>query len=312
MAGMLFAGCLPATVEISTIRTPVVVPTLTEISPQFANETLLPSPHHMAGNLTDQIARLIAFTPDSGSEGFLEPESWELIAFGQLVNEIQYGNFEQAINQATDLDYELIEYTDRGDENARNYLLREETPIRKGWGLFVIRIDSASNLIIEAPHPHFDLNTPTVTLDLFRALKARALLIAGAHRGAKDDFSADVAHNPQTIFQAVHETLAESEGNVILQIHGFASSKHPGYPQVVLGNNQTTNSNLVDDLAAAFVAGNISVGVCDGTSWLDLCGQTNVQLISTNAGIFIHLELNETIRDSPQVLTSVLGQVFRR
>ncbi len=267
----------------------------------------------MTGDLVAQIADLTAFMPVSGSEDFVEPESSEMLAFSQLIEEIQKGNLEKSVIQSSDLNYELIEFVDRGDENASSYLLREEKPIQKGWGLYLIRKASPNKLIIEAPHPTFDRYTPQIALEIFRALNAYALLIAGSHRRANADLSADVAHNPQTIFQTVHETLIKSEeGYVILQIHGFESSKYPGYPQVVLSSNQVKTSDLLGNLTAAFVDHNISVGVCDGTSWKSLCAQTNVQLISTTEDTFIHLELNEIIRDNPQTVTDLIEQVFNQ
>lgn len=83
--------------------------------------------------------------------------------------------------------------------------------------------------VIEAPHPLTDEGTPTVALAIYRVLNTHALLVGGAHRDANQDGSADVAHNPQTIFQVFHATFGENA--IVLQIHGFAANKHPDYPQ---------------------------------------------------------------------------------
>jgi hypothetical protein len=214
--------------------------------------------------------------------------------------------------------YTLNYYVDRGDAEAGSYLLREKRPIENGWGLYAFRVDSTSNIIIEAPHPLYDRRTPSVALDLYRALDARALLIAGAHRNANGDGSADVAHAPDSIFQSVHETLVKevksSDGQVIvLQIHGFHTSKHDGYPQAVLGFGKSIDSaelTLGQELENIFRQQGLNVGVCTGNNWPDLCGTTNVQAASMNGGMFIHIELDEKVRKNDEAFIAAIVHVF--
>lgn len=262
------------------------------------------------GNLLNQIARLETNMPRPGSEGFVKPGNQDMAAFDELTNEIETGLLEPATSLAATYGFELVEYTDRGDENAKSYLLREEKPVERGWGLFVFRTEPTNNLIIEAPHPLFDNGTPQLALLVYRTLSAQALLIAGAHRDANADGTADAAHNPQTVFQAVHENLIRSTNPTVLQIHGFATDKHPGYPQIVLGSDQANASNLLATLSTAFTQSGLTVGICDGGSWTALCGETNVQASSMSDGVFIHLELDETVRNNPQIFVEALRRVF--
>jgi hypothetical protein len=181
-------------------------------------------------------------------------------------------------------------------------------------------VDSTSNIIIEAPHPLYDGRTPTVALDIYRALDARALLIAGAHRNANRDGSADVAHAPESIFQSVHlalskEIQAESGDVIILQIHGFHSSNHEGYPQVVFGLGEKplpTEIAIAQKIKDALYEQGISAGICTGveSELMDLCAKTNVQGKSTREGAFIHMELDEKIRKHDEAFIAALVEVF--
>ncbi len=95
-----------------------------------------------------------------------------------------------------------------------------------------------------------------------------------------------------------------------LQIHGFASDKHPAYPQVVLGGSgeisQGAVGDLLNNLGKALREAGLTVGVCDGTHWRDLCGETNTQAMSMNNGVFVHLELDESVRSDYQNLVAAL------
>jgi hypothetical protein len=157
-------------------------------------------------------------------------------------------------------------------------------------------------------------------MDIYRALGARALLIAGAHRNANDDKSADVAHAPQSIFQSVHLALSQeiqtaSGDVVILQIHGFHASNHEGYPQVVFGLGESPLPNeiaIAQKIKQALSQQGISAGVCTGveSELMELCAKTNVQGSVTKAGSFIHIELDEEIRKNDDAFIAALVEMF--
>jgi hypothetical protein len=282
--------------------------------------TVLPVLDTIKGTFGNQIGILEDNMPRSESEGYILPSNKEQADFAKLVSMIITDDLAYAVELATENNYTMNYYVDRGDDYAISYLLREHKPIQKGWGLYAFRVDSTSNIIIEAPHPLYDRRTPTVALDVYRALDARALLIAGAHRNANRDGSADVAHAPESIFQSVHlalskEIQAESEDVIILQIHGFHSSKHEGYPQVVFGlgkNPQTKEVALAQRIKDALSEQGISAGVCTDIedNLQDLCAKTNVQGSVTNEGAFIHIELDEKIRKHDEAFIAALVEVF--
>lgn len=270
------------------------------------------------GSLRNQINNLEDKMPRADSEGYVIPTDQEQADFAELVSMLGNNNMARAVHLATENNYTLNYYVDRGDDKAVNYLLREKKPIQKGWGLYVFRVDSTSNIIVEAPHPLYDRRTPSVALEIYRALDARALLIAGAHRNANSDGSADVAHAAESIFQSVHITLTQeilpaSGDAIILQIHGFHSGKHDGYPQVVFGFGETAEPEEVDlaqRLINALSKQGISAGLCSENALQDLCAKKNVQGSATNEGVFIHMELDESLRRNNDALITALIQVF--
>lgn len=310
---LFITSCAPQ----SNLTTPqTLTPTL------HPSPTLTPTPTYVIdtirGSFRNQISHLEENMPRAKSESYVVPTKREQEDFAQLISLLTTVDPAGAARLAVQNDYQLIQYTDRGDDEAVSYLLREQKPIQKGWGLYAFRMDSTSNIIIEAPHPLYDRRTPSVALNIYRALDARALLIAGAHRNANLDGSADVAHAPESIFHTIHDALTQEknigmETVIILQIHGFHTSKHDGYPQAVFGFGEKLQGSeliLAKELENAFSAQGINVGLCTGYVWQDLCGTTNVQASVTNGGIFVHIELDERLRRNEDALVAALVQVF--
>jgi hypothetical protein len=288
----------------------------------FPNSTPTASPvlDTIKGSFRNQISILENNMPRAKSEGYAFPSHQEQADFAELVPMIVMGDLPRAVKLTSQNHYTLNYYVDRGDDYAVSYLLREQRPIQMGWGLYAFRLDSTSNIIIEAPHPLYDKRTPSVALDVYRALDARALLIAGAHRNADRDKSADVAHAPESIFQSIHialsrEIQAASSEVIILQIHGFHSSKHEGYPQVVFGLGEKPLPKeiaIAQKIKDALSKQGIRAGVCTGieSNLEDLCAKTNVQGSVTKDGTFIHVELDEKIRKNDEAFIAALVQVL--
>jgi len=304
---LLVTSCIPLPTSMPKHH-PTINPSSTPIIKAFT------------GNLLNQVYNLEEHMPLADSEVYVVPDEAEQRAFASLISSIELGNLLHAVELADANNYVLVHFSDCGDENLASYLLREKNPIVKGWGLYALRDKLTNNIIIEAPHPISDKNSDLVALSLYRALNARALLIAGTHRNANRKKQADVSHVPGSIFQAVHLALLQDSPSltdtpIVLQIHGFASDKHPNYPQVVLGFGQMASQaeifysqNLVDALSTR----NIRAGICKGDSWQDLCGKNNVQGAFAGDMIFIHVEIDETVRSNDSMLVAALVQVFSK
>lgn len=299
----LTAG-LPPIMSSRVPAFPVTKPPPTNTpTPPLAESSKL---RQLGGNLLNQIADLETNMPKARSDQFVIPSQAEMDVFASLMTNIEAGHSLKAAQLASRQGYELLRYTDRGDHNAQSFLLREIKPIQRGWGLYVVRINPSNNIIIEAPHPLFDRGTSQMALAFYRALDARALLIAGAHRNANLGITADVAHNPINIFHTMHLVLTYAGNPLVLQIHGFSTAKHPHYPQVILNSNQGSSSAELNSLAEALSAEGFQVGICQADRWKDLCGRTNVQLSSMKQGVFIHMELAEPLRDKNKAVLSAI------
>lgn len=293
----------PATATSFRVVSPVSpLPSATPTPvPPTATPTPVPTLRPLAGDFSNQIARLERAAPVAKSNLFVLPTDAEMADFAALWQAMAQGSAAQTQALAAQHGYELRRYTDNGDAGAVSVLLREKKPVRRGWGIFARRIAPQNTLIIEAPHPLFDTGTPEIALGIFRALNASALLVAGAHRYANADGSADAAHSTQTVFQAIHAAAAK-ETTVILQIHGFSTTNHPGYPQVVLGGNSRPESvALAASLAESLQNAGLTVGICGSGQWEKLCGTRNLQG-ETAGGTFIHVELDESVRANDAAL----------
>lgn len=306
-----FVSCTPRSNPVPSIPLPSQ-PALTPVVETAADT--------VKGSFRNQISLLEDNMPRAESESYVPPTAEEQADFEQLTSVIIENDFARAVELATKNNYQLNYYVDRGDNYAVSYLLREQRPIQKGWGLYAFRLDSTSNIIVEAPHPLYDKKTPNVALDVYRALDARALLIAGAQRNANRDGSADVAHAPESIFQSVHLALSHdiqtAAGDVIiLQIHGFHASKHEGYPQVVFGLGEKPLPHeevIAGKIKDALFERGISSGVCTGveSNLMELCAKTNVQGLTRKDATFIHIELDEKIRQNDEAFIAALVEVF--
>lgn len=299
---------------VSPLPTPTLLPTDTPTPvPPTATPTPVPTLRPLTGNFANQIARLERAAPMAKSNLFVPPTDAEMADFAALWRAMAQGSAAQTQAVSAQHGYELLRYVDNGDERAVSVLLREKKPMRRGWGLYAWRIAPQNSLIIEVPHPLFDTGTPTVGLALFRTLNASALLVAGSHRYANANGSADAAHNPQTVFQAIH-TAATADGSAkVLQIHGFAAANHPGYPQVVLGGNASSASKtLAKALAKALQNAELSVGVCGDGRWAKLCGTRNLQGDTMSGGTFLHIELDESVRANDGAFIAALESYWQK
>ncbi len=252
-----------------------------------------------SGDLSRTIGRIVDAMPGRGSEGYARPSPEEASEFADLASSMEAGDLGGARRSAEALDYTLVWYEDNAT-GRRLLMAREEAdPSReagRGWGTLVAD-PGGDDVLVEVPHPGFDIKTPQVGVELFRETEARVLLVAGAHRYAWGDKRSDVAHAPDTAFDAAHEALLPTR--YVVQLHGFHSGGKGRYPEVVLSGGVAPAPAGVKAVYRSMKGAGIDVGLFDGGSRFgDLAGTTNVQGISAReAGSrFIHVELARDLR----------------
>ncbi len=185
-----------------------------------------------------------------------------------------------------------------------------------GLGVYAVReaAGAPATLVVEVPHPRADRWTEGLGVELFSALDADALLVAGAHRTAGSG-SADVAHQPASAFAAVDRAIVGT-GTVVVQVHGFDASWHRGSADVVLSSTDPTPGTVVEELADALEDSGFDTCVYDGERCDALAGTRNAQAAHARAvgATFVHLELAADLREAGpareevvEALTETLG-----
>lgn len=198
----------------------------------------------------------------------------------------------------------------RAGEGAEVRLIEpERVPDDRGWGLYAV-LPGGRPMAVEVPHPRADLETERLGGLLAERVRAQHLLLAGARRDRADG-RADVAHEPSSVFAAVHTALAE-QGLPAVQLHGFAAESSPGN-DVVVSPGAAPLSGLVRQVAAELDRARFRT--C--RVWVRECGQlegrTNAQSAASAAADapFVHLEVSREVRDDPARRELLLAAVAR-
>jgi hypothetical protein len=290
------------------------------------------------GDLRQRIDAIETAMPGPGSEGFTLPTPSELDAWNALIGHILDGDIQAArsVIEQQVTSYVLIRFHDTVTDQPY-WLLRETSPIERGWGAVVVNPTPDRDLAVEVPHPVFDLDTHTQGADLFRFTGARVLVLAGTHRCANSASSgcdgqtsvcgefgpyrvSDMAHFVEAPFQEVHRLLAERfSGLKTLNLHGNGDSS---CETVFLSDGvENTAPPLVDNLRSALVDRGVEAGTPE-TSTCPLEGTTNVQGRYTNGspspcttpasetvGTFVHVEQRRGFRGDPDEYQALIDAV---
>ncbi len=274
--------------------------------------------------------------PSSGSDAYVVPATLDRSAAAASVVAALAGDATLALNEASSAGYGWC---------ADGSILLWSAPGSGNAALALRTHPSAAALVVQTPHSFYDLNTMAEGVVVFETVGARALLSSGTHRcgsdteagcsGSTSSCSAgsapyrisDMAHTEESMFQAMHEALADGlPGTSSISLHGFTQSG----ASVSDGTTQATSptslsAQLTDALTAALPAENITSCNDYGAANHDvrLCGTTNAQgrylngsadpcgtAASAASGRFIHLEQNLVLRNQPAVIAAAIDAVF--
>jgi hypothetical protein len=294
-------------------------------------------------SLDSYVRDLKATIPNAGSNAFVEPDPGELDQFTNAMQVLLTGDVETARQLLDGVYYDLFVLN---DESGPTYLVAQErsTPFR-GQGTYIVDLQYARNVIVEVPHPLWDINTPEEGVAIFQALGARGLFIAGTHRCANPMTESgcsgttiacgrpeipvrisDAPHFTRNFMYAAHGATLQSPAALSLNLHG-----NEGEPYAVQLSDGTRrfadDTPLVNQLRNTLVARAVDAGSCnweaDGLTSSNLCGTTNAQgrlsnnsidpctrSASSPSGLFLHIEQHRYIRDNPADLIDALQQVL--
>lgn len=172
----------------------------------------------------------------------------------------------------------------------------------RGWGRVYVDLDHPPRWSVQVPHPIADARTELLGARVLRGAPGGVMVIAGAHRNAAKDGSADMAHRTDSVFHGVIDELMRRELPGI-QLHGFANESFPGRDAVV---STGAGDKAVAD-AARLTAALRGDGrqVCTAYSGrCRLSGTENEQgQVAAGENVrFLHLELNRTVRGDDEGL----------
>jgi hypothetical protein len=285
-------------------------------------------------------------TPDRKSDAYRPPGEMSRAALSRSIADAVDGSMRQAEQHARRADYRLCRTMLRGASVA---VWRPSEPTR-GRARWALRLDDeAAPLVVEAPHPFYDLETRRESIAIFERVGARALLVAGTHRCANTDASncsgrtgtctesddeiryrtSDMAHNVETGFQAAHVAITDQfVTSIAVSVHGFTLD---GISLSDGTRDPTDTDAPVARLATALSRhlSGVRVTSCNDYDGADhrerYCGTTNVQGRQLN-GVsnlctsfareaserFIHFEQNRRIREQHvDRVVDAFDEVFR-
>jgi hypothetical protein len=167
----------------------------------------------------------------------------------------------------------------------------------RGAGLVAVRLGPLdAEVVLQAPHPFFDLGTGRIASASFDEGGIRAVVVATANRAVAPD--ADPAHAPAGWFQAATDGLARGLSDpLFVQIHGFGEHTTDACAVVSEGSSRLSPEEL--QRASRVIASGLGChAVVTGDAVPDLAARTNVQsqLLSDRAA-FLHVELAREPRD---------------
>jgi hypothetical protein len=291
-----------ATIDSAVSPEDVPAPTDTEESPSWAALPLC-SGGVIAAAIAPQLPKSAgadAFTPWAG-------DGWEGVT--GLITTLQSGDIDTALEALAAVAYTAC----RGSDAEAELLLFTPTESGTGHARAVWRMGAARALVLEAPHPVFDMDTGVEAATLFEATQARGLIVSGTHRCVSDVPSGcdgttkvctgssapypltDMAHVGVSLFQAFHEAfqagledLAISADNweyLLISVHGMAGDG-------ISLSNGTSSEGDVDSLPAKLYLAlkgalpDAYVTSCNSFEGAvvdkRLCGSTNTQGRHTN------------------------------
>jgi hypothetical protein len=220
----------------------------------------------------DELPRLV-WKP-GGSATFAPTTTEERAAVARLVPALLAGKgIERLAGEAAQVGLRIERWT---VDDADFWVLIEAPELRRGTGAYLFRVDVRDEdrdpaVVLEAPHSDFDQGTGEIAGELFfhppPGKRPVALFMNTMHRyqiepGRKQkraDSPADVAHNPDHMFNAATDAAAKALGAVeVIQIHGFANAGDddeaplpPGTTMVVSAGDRRGSSPLSAAIAAA-------------------------------------------------------------
>jgi hypothetical protein len=291
-----------------------------------------------SGDLSAHVDSIIAAMPTTyGGGDYLQPNAASRTLWREIIDHILSGEYANAHTKALTKNYQVVLFTDTASPNSPVHIVLERTTTSTSryWGTFVFSaLPLRPHLVIQSPHPRYDLNTGYQSMRVYQHAAAHALFVSGAHRcngvsASPCDGTTSVCgesaayryseqcHVVKSTFQITTEAMMDDDpALLVVQPHGFA--KQSGDPDLIISNGTSYSPSGVDYAVAirdAFQSVDPTltdkVGHID-LEWTRLLGTTNTQgrlmngsadpcetAATSASGQFVHIEQARTgLRDS--------------
>jgi len=303
-----------------------------------------------SGDLVDHLDSIIAAMPTTNGGGdYLQPNSSSRALWLEIIDHILVGEYADAYTKALTKNYQVVLYTDTGNDDQVVHVLLERTPssTSRFWGTFIFSTTPRRpHLVIQSPHPRYDSNTGYQSIRAYRSTGAAAYFVSGTHRCNGISYSpcdgvtsacssenqsyrySDQAHVVLSTFQVTTEAILDHDPDALfIQPHGFAQLA--GDPDLIISNG-TRYTPSGTDYAVAMRDGFASVDPSLTSkvahvdlSWTRLLGTTNCQGRLVNGGSdpcgtsaysatgnFVHIEqARPGLRDTPANWTKLADAI---
>ena len=297
--------------------------------------------HLRSGNLIAEAQRHENFAGgvfDENTGTYVVPAPNILQQFRNAAAQLWQGNLTGAVAHVVNVGYEGIRFTDTNFNRTYIGIQPAETngvPV-SGWGVYLVDTNWLISALVEAPNPNHDFRSPLLSAETLLMSGSRALLLAGAHRHANGNQTADVAHITNSVFHVIHETWGGQNGeNTAWQIHGYGTNSYPQFPighEAILSTGEDGTNHMSDNVVNldawlerkgvatyAFTKNmptnhplNLQVnGAIDGFIFQPLGARSNDQgLVSRErGGTFVHMGFAKHLRTDPALRSSTATAV---
>lgn len=198
----------------------------------------------IVGYLQDWMFREKDWLAEKGSNLYVPPTLEEMLYFDEEIlqpllhlarREYEQGGLTaagqlelQAVRRSAGvLDYRVLEY--RHTVTGLDYLIlveRRDPRPRRYWGTYVFLLGEPRPYMVQIPRPLYETHIFEYGIHLFDRLKARVLLVGGAHPDTNIDGSADPVQmanrmNPFNLVSQVVLREMEAEPMLVLQCRGY-------------------------------------------------------------------------------------------
>lgn len=204
--------------------------------------------------------------------------------------------------------------------------------VDRGWGTLITDPRPLREIIVLAPHPLADARTHLQGVEVFKGVRARAVLVAGTHRAASErggtgacgtSRASDPTHSVDTMFQPTLSEAMELYGQlgrdyVVLQFHGMKETSCAGVDVHLSNGSPDSVDGKVHELRQALQTlqpewtvttaeaatdcpldgvRNVQVRLLAGVPYEDLCDTTPMP----GSPRFVHIEQKRDVRRNAEV-----------